>query len=90
MVCQRWWYEKCDTVMKCDCLGVIQCAQYKQIPDERPNDTNVEETLLKIKHNDSELVEVNLNNIKVYRHLYTHHKVLIQCISVCNKVHGIK
>ncbi|TSN95673.1 Tropomodulin-1 [Bagarius yarrelli] len=48
----------------CDIAGVIQCAQYKQIPDEHPNDTDVEQTLLRIKHNDPELVEVNLNNIK--------------------------
>ncbi|XP_046699211.1 tropomodulin-1 isoform X3 [Silurus meridionalis] len=44
--------------------SVIQCAQYKQIPDEHPNDTDVEHTLLMIKHNDPQLVEVNLNNIK--------------------------
>ncbi|KAK3507267.1 hypothetical protein QTP70_013447 [Hemibagrus guttatus] len=44
--------------------SVIQCAQYKQIPDEHPNDTDVEQTLMRIKHNDPELVEVNLNNIK--------------------------
>ncbi|XP_078062412.1 tropomodulin-4 [Mustelus asterias] len=38
--------------------------EYKPFPDEPPNDTNVEETLQKIKDNDRDLVEVNLNNIK--------------------------
>lgn len=33
--------------------------------DEPPNPTNVEETLQRIKNNDSSLTEVNLNNIKV-------------------------
>ncbi|KQL61254.1 tropomodulin-3 isoform X2 [Amazona aestiva] len=38
----------------------------KMLPvfDEPPNPTNVEETLQRIKDNDSRLVEVNLNNIK--------------------------
>ena len=35
--------------------------------DEPPNPTNVEETLQRIKNNDSSLKEVNLNNIKVHR-----------------------
>uniref|UniRef100_A0A3Q2TAP6 Tropomodulin 1 n=1 Tax=Fundulus heteroclitus TaxID=8078 RepID=A0A3Q2TAP6_FUNHE len=45
--------------------SVIQCTQYKPVPDEEPNSTDVEETLLRIKKNDPDLVEVNLNNIKV-------------------------
>lgn len=48
----------------CD-AGVIQCTQYKPVPDEEPNSTDVEETLLRMKRNDPDLVEVNLNNIKV-------------------------
>ncbi|KAK1886005.1 Tropomodulin-1 [Dissostichus eleginoides] len=44
--------------------SVIQCAQYKAVPDEEPNSTDVEETLLRMKRNDPDLVEVNLNNIK--------------------------
>lgn len=52
--------------MLCKCVvGVIQCTQYKPVPDEEPNSTDVEETLLRIKRNDPDLVEVNLNNIKV-------------------------
>lgn len=45
--------------------GVIQCTQYKPVPDEEPNSTDVEETLLRIKRNDPDLMEVNLNNIRV-------------------------
>uniref|UniRef100_A0A3Q3CS04 Tropomodulin 1 n=2 Tax=Haplochromini TaxID=319058 RepID=A0A3Q3CS04_HAPBU len=44
--------------------SVIQCTQYKPVPDEEPNSTDVEETLLRVKRNDPDLVEVNLNNIK--------------------------
>lgn len=50
----------------CECVvGVIQCTQYKPVPDEEPNSTDVEDTLMRLKRNDPELVEVNLNNIKV-------------------------
>lgn len=45
--------------------GVIQCTQYKPVPDEEPNSTDVEETLRRIKSNDPDLLEVNLNNIRV-------------------------
>ncbi|KAK2815923.1 hypothetical protein Q5P01_026390 [Channa striata] len=44
--------------------SVIQCTQYKPVPDEEPNSTDVEDTLQRIKRNDPDLVEVNLNNIK--------------------------
>uniref|UniRef100_A0A4W5K8B3 Tropomodulin 1 n=1 Tax=Hucho hucho TaxID=62062 RepID=A0A4W5K8B3_9TELE len=44
--------------------GVIQCTQYKPVPDEQPNSTDVEETLLRMQRNDPDLLEVNLNNIK--------------------------
>ncbi|KAK7929332.1 hypothetical protein WMY93_005727 [Mugilogobius chulae] len=44
--------------------SVIQCTQYKPVPDEEPNSTDVEETLKRVKRNDPELVEVNLNNIR--------------------------
>ncbi|XP_051939513.1 tropomodulin-1 isoform X3 [Hippocampus zosterae] len=48
----------------CDIAGVIQSTQYKPVPDEEPNSTDVEDTLIRMKRNDPELVEVNLNNIK--------------------------
>ncbi|XP_073465661.1 tropomodulin-4 isoform X2 [Aquarana catesbeiana] len=44
--------------------SVVKPDQYKPVPDEPPNPTNVEETLQKIKSNASDLEEVNLNNIK--------------------------
>ncbi|MBN3306156.1 TMOD1 protein, partial [Amia calva] len=44
--------------------SVIQSTQYKPVPDEEPNSTDIEETLEKIKNNDPDLLEVNLNNIK--------------------------
>uniref|UniRef100_W5N004 Tropomodulin 1 n=2 Tax=Lepisosteus oculatus TaxID=7918 RepID=W5N004_LEPOC len=44
--------------------SVIQSTQYKPVPDEEPNSTDIEKTLEKIKNNDPDLVEVNLNNIK--------------------------
>ncbi|KAM9294563.1 tropomodulin-4 [Gastrophryne carolinensis] len=44
--------------------SVVKPDEYKQVPDEPPNPTNVEETLQKIKSNASDLEEVNLNNIK--------------------------
>lgn len=44
--------------------SVIQCTQYKPVPDEQPNDTDVDETLQRIRRNDPDLTEVNLNNIK--------------------------
>lgn len=45
-------------------IGVIKPTQYKPVPDE-PNSTDVEETLERVKNNDPDLEEVNLNNIKV-------------------------
>ncbi|MBZ3869725.1 Nuclear cap-binding protein subunit 1, partial [Sciurus carolinensis] len=44
--------------------SVIKPTQYKPVPDEEPNSTDVEETLERIKNNDPELEEVNLNNIR--------------------------
>ncbi|XP_066471300.1 tropomodulin-1 isoform X2 [Tiliqua scincoides] len=43
--------------------SIIQPTQYKPVPDE-PNSTDVEETLERVKNNDPDLEEVNLNNIK--------------------------
>lgn len=51
------------------CSGVVKPDPFKIFPDEPPNTTNVEETLERIHNNDSGLIEVNLNNIKVHRHL---------------------
>lgn len=48
-------------------LDVIKGEKMNPVFDEPPNPTNVEETLQRIKNNDSSLTEVNLNNIKVHR-----------------------
>lgn len=52
---------------KADCVfsDVIKGEKMNPVFDEPPNPTNVEETLQRIKKNDSTLTEVNLNNIKV-------------------------
>ncbi|ETE61093.1 Tropomodulin-4, partial [Ophiophagus hannah] len=44
--------------------GVVQPDKYKPVPDEPPNPTNAEETLAKVRSNDRDLEEVNLNNIQ--------------------------
>ena len=44
---------------------MIKGEKMNPVFDEPPNPTNVEETLQRIKSNDSTLKEVNLNNIKV-------------------------
>uniref|UniRef100_A0A8D3CKC5 Tropomodulin 2 n=1 Tax=Scophthalmus maximus TaxID=52904 RepID=A0A8D3CKC5_SCOMX len=43
---------------------VIKGEKMNPVFDEPPNPTNVEETLQRIKSNDSSLTEINLNNIK--------------------------
>lgn len=50
------------------CLFVDVIKGEKMVPvfDEPPNPTNVEDTLQRIKSNDSSLTEVNINNIKVH------------------------
>lgn len=44
--------------------NVIKGEKMNPVFDEPPNPTNVEETLQRVKSNDSSLTEVNLNNIK--------------------------
>ncbi|XP_075067019.1 tropomodulin-1 isoform X1 [Mixophyes fleayi] len=44
--------------------SVIKPTQYKPVPDEEPNSTDVDETLERVKSNDTDLEEVNLNNIR--------------------------
>lgn len=51
--------------------GVIKPTQYKPVPDEEPNSTDVEETLKRIQSNDPDLEEVNLNNIMVFAPFYS-------------------
>lgn len=51
--------------------------------DEPPNPTNVEDTLQRVKSNDSSLTEVNLNNIKV------HKNTRFMCVCVCVVVYAL-
>ncbi|KAK1122919.1 tropomodulin-4 isoform X1 [Acipenser oxyrinchus oxyrinchus] len=44
--------------------SVVKPDAYKLYPDEPPNPTNVEESLKRIRDNDSSLTDINLNNIK--------------------------
>jgi len=44
--------------------GVAKHQEFKLVKEEPPNNTNVEESLEKLKANDPELKELNLNNIK--------------------------
>uniref|UniRef100_A0A8C5WN93 Tropomodulin 4 n=1 Tax=Laticauda laticaudata TaxID=8630 RepID=A0A8C5WN93_LATLA len=44
--------------------SVVQPDKYKPVPDEPPNPTNAEETLAKVRSNDRDLEQVNLNNIQ--------------------------
>ncbi|XP_058379578.1 tropomodulin-1 isoform X3 [Diceros bicornis minor] len=56
--------------------SVIKPTQYKPVPDEEPNSTDVEETLQRIKNNDPKLEEVNLNNIRALAEMLKENKVL--------------
>ncbi|KAM5300385.1 tropomodulin-1 isoform 1-T1 [Ctenodactylus gundi] len=56
--------------------SVIKPTQYKPVPDEEPNSTDVEETLERIKNNDPDLEEVNLNNIRALAEMLKVNKVL--------------
>ncbi|KAM7092234.1 tropomodulin-1 isoform 6-T10 [Molossus nigricans] len=56
--------------------SVIKPTQYKPVPDEEPNSTDVEETLERIKSNDPKLEEVNLNNIRALAEMLKENKVL--------------
>ncbi|KAM4747249.1 tropomodulin-3-like isoform 1-T2 [Rhinophrynus dorsalis] len=44
--------------------NVVKAEPMRPVFDEPPNPTNVEESLKRIKNNDTRLTEVNLNNIK--------------------------
>lgn len=62
-------YSECMQLLDYDCIpyfsDIVKGEKMLPVFDEPPNPTNVEETLQRIKDNDSRLVEVNLNNIKV-------------------------
>lgn len=60
-----WQPDSCACVCVCVFVDVIKGEKMVPVFDEPPNPTNVEETLQRIKNNESSLTEVNLNNIKV-------------------------
>lgn len=70
-----YWCEYDSPTPASVCLFVDVIKGEKMVPvfDEPPNPTNVEETLQRIKNNDSSLTEVNLNNIKVNKILRSSH-----------------
>ena len=59
--------------------GVAKHEAFKLYPDEPPNTTDVEESIKKLKDNDANLKELNLNNIKVHPAYYC---VLLKNVSV--------
>lgn len=63
---------------------VIKGEKMNPVFDEPPNPTNVEETLQRVKSNDSSLTEVNLNNIKVHRNtrVYKVWMCVCRCVSI--------
>ncbi|XP_048358969.1 tropomodulin-1 isoform X3 [Sphaerodactylus townsendi] len=64
------------TIVNKEGLGsIIKPTQYKPVPDE-PNSTNLEETLERVKNNDPDLEEVNLNNIKALAEMLKVNSVL--------------
>lgn len=48
-------------------VGVAKAQELIKVPDEPPNKTDVEESIKRLKDNDSKLTHLNLNNIKVSR-----------------------
>ncbi|CAL8083694.1 unnamed protein product [Calicophoron daubneyi] len=44
--------------------GVAKADKFKPVPDEPPNDTDVEASIKKLEENNAELTLLNLNNIK--------------------------
>uniref|UniRef100_A0A665V4D5 Tropomodulin 2 n=1 Tax=Echeneis naucrates TaxID=173247 RepID=A0A665V4D5_ECHNA len=57
-------YDGTGAYLRVSRLDVIKGEKMNPVFDEPPNPTNVEDTLQRIKSNDSSLTEVNLNNIK--------------------------
>lgn len=45
--------------------GITKASQQKVFPNEGPNQTNIDDSIKRVKDDDQKLVELNLNNIKV-------------------------
>lgn len=48
--------------------GITKSTQQKVFPIDPPNNTDVDESIKRVKDDDSKLIELNLNNIKVSYH----------------------
>lgn len=46
--------------------GITKSSTQKIFPQDPPNNTDVEESIRRVKEDDSKLIELNLNNIKVF------------------------
>lgn len=47
--------------------GITKSSAQKIFPQDPPNNTDVEESIKRVKEDDPKLIELNLNNIKVLR-----------------------
>lgn len=47
--------------------GITKASQQKVFPNEGPNQTNIDDSIKRVKDDDQKLIELNLNNIKVRR-----------------------
>lgn len=45
--------------------GITKSSSQKVFPADPPNQTDVDESVKRVKEDDSKLIELNLNNIKV-------------------------
>lgn len=45
--------------------GITKSTKQKLYPQEPPNTTDIDDSIKRVKDNDSNLIELNLNNIKV-------------------------
>lgn len=50
--------------------GITKSTQQKLFPMDPPNSTDVEESIKRVKDDDSKLIDLNLNNIKVCTGIY--------------------
>lgn len=48
--------------------GITKSSAQKIFPQDPPNNTDVEESIKRVKEDDPKLIELNLNNIKVHLH----------------------
>lgn len=50
--------------------GITKASQPKVFPMEPPNDTDVDETIKRVREDDPSLADVNWNNIKVDTYIF--------------------